>query len=227
MVKCTSPRVTGDTATVACNGQELEISLYGTLWYTENDVTLKRVMAVRIAAISPDRGKKNTQLPITVTGSGFMDSKYSSCRFVASGAAPIYENIQYTAPTEVTCMQPMQAAEASYQLDFAIDGQTVTGIPKTYQIVGDATNITVDTAIVVPAENETYFTLSVVEVDSQDHKVGLLDTQPRTVRVHTEIEMPLCQESDFSWRSAGDGFPFPACRQYYTQLHTQRNQRYS
>ena len=229
-ITCATTESTNESSTLsACEGEAVEVSLHSFRWFTENSVTLRRAQTARITSISPDRGQINRNTSITLHGQGFVDSTFSLCKFsldAADNTTIVFNQpVRYLSSTAVVCSQPTwEAHEASYELDLAVDGQLTTGFPLIYQIVGGAANIsTTMSTLTLSAANRTTFSVTVVVVDSQKHKLGALDNKTHIVELQTRYDQSGCVEAEHLWLLNNSTFPFPACRNVTLQYPNGRS----
>jgi hypothetical protein len=218
------------SASSACDGQATEVTLYGTQWFTENGVALKRAQSPRVDFVSPDRGGLAGGTRITVHGQGFIQSPYATCAFWSDNPLATEKlppaPLQYISPNAAVCVQPA-ALEASYDnsyLNVSVDGQLYAEQgPVQYQIVGNPANLSSPGLITKAATKETLFAINITVVDSQRHFLGRLDTQNKSVCVLPNITSDECDVVQFSWRSENDGYPWPPCRNNTLRFTTGNN----
>ena len=216
-VVCVAPAISNiSEAGTSCNGDPVDINLYGTRnWFTENSEPLKRFETSRLDSVSPDRGSLNGNV-VTVHGQGFVESRYSRCKFFSSNprTSEVLETIAiFESPSRMRCTQPPARqgfADASL-LDITIDGQLWTG-PVPYLIVGVASNLS-SASVPVDTADVSRFALSVATADSENHRLLSLDTTAREVCLQNfSVQQAACDDVFFSWRQPDDGYPYPPCR---------------
>ncbi|CUF41122.1 transmembrane protein, putative [Bodo saltans] len=216
----------------SCSGQEVEISLFNAnIGVTANLLTIQRAKIPSLTAVTPNRGNYSARA-LTVTGVDFVESTTALCRFtqVSSTGAAVgytYATATFVTPSEMQCTQPPLTQLNYTLLDLTLDGQ-VYSPSISYVVCGPASRIrssTMDTAVTVVASSSWIsFNVAIETVDDTGNALGNLDllrrsiVAPVSVQDPTDAEIaaytfPACVTTERAlWRSDGDGYPFPPCR---------------
>ena len=174
-----------------------------------------------LSAVTPDRGPVGRENVILVSGSHFIQSEFSLCRFNSTNTSSkqtLYSPVTFVNATAVYCTQPT-AEEASLDtalIDIALDGQLYSDItPLEYQIVGIPTDTQTDpaypTELTLISALQTTFSITCHVVDTERHKLENLDQVSRTMYLFVDLDEGPCEDS-YTHRIEGDGYPWPPCR---------------
>eukprot|EP01065_Artemidia_motanka_P026066 TRINITY_DN3098_c0_g2_i1.p1 TRINITY_DN3098_c0_g2~~TRINITY_DN3098_c0_g2_i1.p1 ORF type:complete len:2836 (+),score=615.43 TRINITY_DN3098_c0_g2_i1:955-8508(+) len=219
---CIATALNSSMDELSCDGDPIEVSLYNTSsTYTDNRIKLRRVQSAVLNAtsgavprfgfytgVSPAGGR----VLVNLTGFGFQEDRDAdglpscpdclACKFysenqndavVSAGAG----NVTYVSPYEMTCAQP-PTPEGSIDpsfVDVSLDGQTFSGKPVPFTIVGPATGLWVDPSWEFVAHWAVNVTdIPVFVVDAEGHKLErfdeLLGTGTRAVSVSVDWYTP-------------------------------------
>lgn len=215
----------------SCQGQQVELSLFNpSIGVTTNLLTVQRAKVPSITEVSPNRGNFSERR-LTITGVDFVESTTAFCRFTQFTSTNIiasytYARASFVTPSEMHCTQPAVSVLNVTHLDITLDGQ-VYSPAVSYVICGPASRIrsSSDAAVtVVSSASWVSFAVNILTVDETGNELGDLDLVSRSIVAPVSVQDPAEQEVSFYtfpscvpaeralWRSAGDGYPFPPCR---------------
>eukprot|EP00760_Papus_ankaliazontas_P030714 PhM_4_TR4985/c0_g1_i1/m.85373 len=188
-VTCRAP----SAKSAGCTNEVIEVSMNG--WaMTKNEYAMRRADSPRITSASPPTGVLSGT-DVELTGEGFINTTTLLCKFSASNRE---DNIMvlgvFVSSSKIQCRQPpyVSPTRPPATIDVSLDGQTFSGAPIAFPVLGIANNVTASmtakgVSTTLAATNATVVpSVSVYMVDVEGNSVEDHDTLSRVVTAHAE-----------------------------------------
>eukprot|EP00755_Sulcionema_specki_P017574 Sspe_Gene.11347::Locus_3833_Transcript_1_1_Confidence_1.000_Length_13808::g.11347::m.11347 len=115
----------------SCKDVPLEVSIDGTTRFSSNGVLVRHINTAIVFSLLPTRNGLQSDVPITLSGTGFLDSPYLSCRVDGRATKATWKS-----SISMLCEHPKTTVPADTTVEVTLDGQKFSESGIKYYIVG-------------------------------------------------------------------------------------------